>query len=95
MARRREKPGLGKVRRLRRMEDFRGTITDLGGPTANMYKMHCRSKDIERSCRKLSCVFPSICQNLVTDHGPVLDVMRKVRGEDGVKHVFIASGVKP
>lgn len=85
---------LREVRRLRRMEDFRGTITDLGGPTANMYKMRCRSKDIERSCRKLSCVFPGVCQNLVTDHGPVLDVMRGVRAEEGVKHVFIASGVR-
>jgi uncharacterized radical SAM protein YgiQ len=85
---------LREIRALRRMEDFRGTVTDLGGPTANMYKMKCRSDDIERACRKLSCVHPGVCENLVTDHGPLIDVMRQVREEEGVKHVFIASGVR-
>ncbi|MCK6572236.1 YgiQ family radical SAM protein [Myxococcota bacterium] len=83
-----------EVRELRRMGDFRGTITDLGGPTANMYKMKCRSEDIERRCRKLSCVHPGVCENLVTDHGPVIDLMKQVREADGVNHVFIASGVR-
>src|SRR5690606_17603426 len=85
---------LREIRHIRRMGDFRGTITDLGGPTANMYKMHCNSKEIESACRKLSCVFPRVCKNLVTDHAPVIDVMRQVRAEEGVKHVFIASGVR-
>ncbi|MGZ3460564.1 MAG: YgiQ family radical SAM protein, partial [Archangium sp.] len=85
---------LREVRALRRMGDFRGTITDLGGPTANMYKLKCKSEDIERRCRKLSCVHPGVCENLRTDHGPLIDVMRQVREEEGVKHVFIASGVR-
>ncbi|MFO0724316.1 MAG: YgiQ family radical SAM protein [Myxococcota bacterium] len=85
---------LREVRALRRMGDFRGTITDLGGPTANMYKMKCKSEEIESRCRKLSCLHPGVCENLRTDHGPVIDLMAKVRAEDGVKHVFIASGVR-
>jgi len=85
---------LREVRALRRMGDFRGTITDLGGPTANMYKLKCKSEDIERKCRKLSCVHPGVCENLQTDHGPLIDVMKQVRAEEGVKHVFIASGVR-
>ncbi|MEQ1506899.1 MAG: YgiQ family radical SAM protein [Myxococcota bacterium] len=85
---------LRELREIRRMGDFRGTITDLGGPTANMYKMRCKSKDIESKCRKLSCVHPGVCENLVTDHGPVIEVMRAVREAEGVKHVFVASGVR-
>jgi len=85
---------LREVRAVRRLGDFRGTITDLGGPTANMYKMKCKSEDIEKSCRKLSCVHPGVCENLQTDHGPLVQLMREVRKEDGVKHVFIASGVR-
>jgi uncharacterized radical SAM protein YgiQ len=85
---------LKEIRALRRMEDFRGTVTDLGGPTANMYKMKCKSPDIESKCRKLSCVHPGICENLVTDHGPLVSLMKEVREEEGIKHVFIASGVR-
>jgi uncharacterized radical SAM protein YgiQ len=85
---------LREIRELRRMGDFRGTVTDLGGPTANMYKMKCKSEAIESKCRKLSCVHPGVCENLVTDHGPLIDLMRDVRKEEGVKHVFIASGVR-
>ncbi len=85
---------LRELREIRRMGDFRGTITDLGGPTANMYKMHCSSKAIESKCRKLSCVHPGICPNLETDHGPVREVMGAVRETDGINHVFIASGVR-
>lgn len=85
---------LREVRTLRREGDFRGTITDLGGPTANMYRMRCKSPDIESKCRKLSCVHPGVCENLLTDHGPLIDLMKQVRTEDGIKHVFIASGVR-
>ncbi|MBL8602721.1 MAG: YgiQ family radical SAM protein [Myxococcales bacterium] len=85
---------LREIRALRRMDDFRGTVTDLGGPTANMYKMTCKSEDIETKCRKLSCVHPEICDNLVTDHGPLLQLMKRVREADGVKKVFLASGVR-
>jgi uncharacterized radical SAM protein YgiQ len=82
------------VRELRRMDDFRGTISDLGGPTANMYQMTCKSDEIEKSCRRLSCVHPGICENLITDHKPLLDVMKRVREEKGIKKVFLASGVR-
>jgi uncharacterized radical SAM protein YgiQ len=85
---------LREVRTLRRQADFRGTITDLGGPTANMYKLKCRSEAIESKCRKLSCVHPGVCENLQTDHGELVSLMREVRQEEGVKHVFIASGVR-
>jgi uncharacterized radical SAM protein YgiQ len=85
---------LREVRELRRMDDFRGTISDLGGPTANMYQMTCKSDEIEKSCRRLSCVHPGICENLITDHKPLLDVMKRVREEKGIKKVFLASGVR-
>ncbi len=85
---------LREVRALRRMDDFRGTITDLGGPTANMYRMRCKDEAIERACRRMSCVFPGVCENLDTDHGPLLSVMKAVREEPGVKKVFLASGVR-
>jgi len=85
---------LREIRALRRQGDFRGTITDLGGPTANMYRLACKSPEIESKCRRLSCVHPGVCENLKTDHGPLIQLMRRVRKEDGVKHVFIASGVR-
>jgi uncharacterized radical SAM protein YgiQ len=85
---------LREVRALRRMGDFRGTITDLGGPTANMYMMQCKSEEIEQRCRRLSCVHPEVCENLKTDHEPLLDLMKAVREEDGVKKVYIASGIR-
>jgi uncharacterized radical SAM protein YgiQ len=85
---------LREVRALRRMGDFRGVISDVGGPTANMYQMSCRSDEIESSCRRLSCVHPGVCENLVTDHAPLISLLRAVRKEPGVKKVFIASGVR-
>jgi uncharacterized radical SAM protein YgiQ len=85
---------LREIRALRRQGDFRGTITDLGGPTANMYRLACKSPEIESKCRRLSCVHPGVCENLKTDHGPLIQLMQRVRKEDGVKHVFIASGVR-
>ncbi len=85
---------LREVRALRRMDDFRGVITDLGGPTANMYAMRCEDEKYESRCRRLSCVHPGVCEHLETDHGPLIELMRKVRAEPGVKKVFIASGVR-
>jgi uncharacterized radical SAM protein YgiQ len=85
---------LREVRALSRMEDFGGTITDVGGPTANMYKMRCKDDRTESACRRLSCVHPGICENLVTDHGPLIDLLKKVRREPGIKRVFVASGVR-
>jgi uncharacterized radical SAM protein YgiQ len=85
---------LREVRALSRMEGFGGTITDVGGPTANMYKMACKDERIESACRRLSCVHPGICENLVTDHGPLVDLLKQVRREPGIKRVFVASGVR-
>jgi uncharacterized radical SAM protein YgiQ len=73
---------------------FTGIISDLGGPTANMYRMACRRKDVERSCRKLSCVYPDICKNLNTDHGPLSKLYRRARELPGIKKVLIASGLR-
>jgi uncharacterized radical SAM protein YgiQ len=85
---------LREVRALRRMDGFRGVISDVGGPTANMYQMRCKDERIEKACRKLSCVFPGVCENLVTDHAPLVDLLKKVRKAEGVRKVFIASGVR-
>lgn len=85
---------LREIRAIRRMGDFRGTISDLGGPTANMYQMKCKSEAIEHACRRLSCVHPGVCENLVTDHEPLIRLMKRAREEDGVKHVYIASGIR-
>ena len=74
--------------------DFSGHISDVGGPTANMYRMHCKSKEIEQSCRRLSCVFPGICKNLNTDHKPLINLYRKARQIPGIKRVFVASGLR-
>ncbi len=73
---------------------FTGVISDLGGPTANMWRLACKSKDIEAKCRKLSCVFPGICKNLNTDQKPLVELYRKARELDGVKKVLIASGLR-
>ncbi len=85
---------LREVRSLRRMDGFHGVISDVGGPTANMYQMHCKDERIEKACRRLSCVHPGVCENLVTDHKPLVDLLQKVRVEKGIKKVFIASGVR-
>ena len=85
---------LREVREMRRQPDFKGIISDLGGPTANMYQMKCKSPKIENACRRMSCVHPKVCDNLVSDHEPLIDLMKKVREEPGVKRAFIASGVR-
>ncbi len=73
---------------------FTGIISDLGGPTANMYRLACKDPKIESACRRLSCVFPDICENLNTDHGPLIQVYRKARALPGIKKILIGSGVR-
>ncbi|PKM45104.1 MAG: YgiQ family radical SAM protein [Gammaproteobacteria bacterium HGW-Gammaproteobacteria-1] len=73
---------------------FTGVISDLGGPTANMYRMHCRDEQIEAACRRLSCVYPDVCGNLKTDHAPLIHLYRRVRQLPGIKRVFVASGLR-
>jgi uncharacterized radical SAM protein YgiQ len=73
---------------------FTGVISDLGGPTANMYRLHCKSPAIESACRRPSCVFPGICPNLNTDHAPLISLYRRARALKGVKKILVASGVR-
>jgi len=73
---------------------FTGVISDLGGPTANMYRLACKSREIEAACRRPSCVFPGICSNLNTDHSSLTALYRKAREIPGVKKVLIASGLR-
>jgi uncharacterized radical SAM protein YgiQ len=73
---------------------FTGVISDLGGPTANMYRLHCKSAAIESACRRPSCVFPGVCPNLNTDHAPLINLYRRARAIKGIKKVLIASGVR-
>ena len=73
---------------------FTGVISDLGGPTANMYRIACKTREIEAACRKPSCVFPGVCPNLNTDHGPLIQLYRKARELPGIKKVLVASGVR-
>ncbi|WP_210396436.1 YgiQ family radical SAM protein [Motiliproteus sediminis] len=77
-----------------RVEGFTGTISDLGGPTANMYRLACKDPNIEASCRRLSCVYPGICSNLGTDHRHLTRLYRKARSLPGIKRVLIASGLR-
>jgi uncharacterized radical SAM protein YgiQ len=77
-----------------RTPGFTGIISDLGGPTANMYRLACKDRQIEAACRRLSCVFPGICENLDTDHTPLLQIYRKARALPGVKKVLISSGLR-
>jgi len=73
---------------------FTGTISDLGGPTANMYRLNCKSERIQKSCRRLSCVYPTICKHLETDHSHTTQLYRKARAIPGIKRVAIASGLR-
>ncbi|MBT9506913.1 YgiQ family radical SAM protein [Rhodoferax sp.] len=77
-----------------KVKGFTGTISDLGGPTANMYRLGCRSPEIEAACRKPSCVYPGICQNLTTDHGPLIRMYRRGRALKGIKKILIGSGLR-
>ncbi len=74
--------------------EFKGVVSDIGGPTANMYSMRCREPAVEAICKRLSCVHPKICPLLETDQGPIIDIMRQTRVQKGVRKVFVASGVR-
>ena len=77
-----------------KVKGFTGTISDLGGPTANMYRLGCKSPEIEAACRKPSCVYPGVCQNLTTDHGPLIKMYRRGRALKGIKKILIGSGLR-
>jgi uncharacterized radical SAM protein YgiQ len=90
-----EKSVLREIERVRdATPGFTGVISDLGGPTANMYRLACKSRSIEAACRRPSCVYPKICPNMSTDHAPLIRLYRKAREMAGIKKVLIASGVR-
>ncbi len=94
IASRSEKSILKEVEQVTEMPDFKGYISDLGGPSANMYKMQGIHLDICKSCKRPSCIFPAICKNLDTNHKPMLDLYKKVRMNPKVKKAFIGSGIR-
>ncbi len=77
-----------------KVKGFTGTISDLGGPTANMYRLGCKSPEIEAACRKPSCVYPGICSNLTTNHDPLIKMYRRGRALKGIKKILIGSGLR-
>jgi len=85
---------LNEVKQIIRMADFKGYLSDLGGPSANMYQMKGKDMSVCRKCKKPSCIFPSVCANLNTDHAPLLDIYRSVDKLPGIKKSFIGSGVR-
>jgi uncharacterized radical SAM protein YgiQ len=85
---------LAEVKAIAAEPDFKGTISDLGGPTANMYRMRCTRPDVEAKCKRLSCIHPTICKLLGTNQKPTIDLMRRARAVPGVKRVHISSGIR-
>ena len=73
---------------------FKGIVSDIGGPTANMYEMKCSQPEVEAVCRRQSCVHPKICKLLGTDHAPLIQLMKEARKTTGVKKVLVASGIR-
>jgi uncharacterized radical SAM protein YgiQ len=85
---------LKEVEAIKQMPDFHGTITDVGGPSANMYKMKGIDQSICDACIRPSCIWPQVCRNLDTDHSPLLDIYKSVRETPGIKHAFVTSGIR-
>ncbi|MBT6765833.1 MAG: YgiQ family radical SAM protein [Prolixibacteraceae bacterium] len=94
IASRSEKSILNEVEKVTKMPDFKGYISDLGGPSANMYKMKGIHEEICKKCKRPSCIFPAICKNLDTNHKPMLDLYEKVRNSPKVKKAFVGSGIR-
>ncbi len=85
---------LAELEKMGRDPSFAGVVSDIGGPTANMYQMRCTRPEVEAKCKRLSCVHPKICKLLGTDHGPLVQLMKESREVDGVRKVLVASGVR-
>ncbi len=94
VASRSEASVLREIAHLARKESFKGTITDVGGATANMWQMTCTDAEAHAVCRRASCVYPSVCQFFRVDHGPLVQLYEKARALPGVKHLFVGSGVR-
>ncbi|MBN2578175.1 MAG: YgiQ family radical SAM protein [Pirellulales bacterium] len=89
-----EKSVLEEIGRMAEQPDFTGVLSDLGGPTANMYGMNCGRPEARKKCRRISCLHPAICPNLATDHGPLLRLMESALKAPGVKKALVASGIR-
>ncbi len=85
---------LNEIRQMTEEKDFKGIVSDIGGPTANMYHMRCTKPDVEAKCRRQSCVHPKVCKLLGVDHTPVIELMREARQVPGIKKVLVASGIR-
>lgn len=85
---------LREVRKLAADPEFKGVISDVGGATANMYRMRCTRPDVEARCKRLSCVHPGICKLLGTDHGPLVAMLKEVRQQQGIRKVSVSSGIR-
>ncbi|MDE7304313.1 MAG: YgiQ family radical SAM protein [Alistipes sp.] len=89
-----ERSILAEVERITKMPDFKGYLSDIGGPSANMYRMGGRDRGLCRKCRRASCLHPAKCPNLNNDHRPILDLYAKIRAVKGIKKAFIGSGIR-
>ena len=85
---------LNEIKSMTQEKDFKGVVSDIGGPTANMYHMRCTRPEVEAICRRQSCVHPKICKLLGVDHKPVIELMREARSIPGIKKVLVASGIR-
>jgi len=85
---------LKEVEKLAADPEFKGIVSDIGGATANMYTMRCTRPEVEEKCKRLSCVHPTICKLLGTDHKPLIDLMKEVREVEGIRKVFVSSGIR-
>lgn len=85
---------LNEVKAITRMPDFKGYLSDLGGPSANMYEMRGKDMEICKTCKRPSCIHPKVCFNLNTDHGPLLDIYKEVDRLPGIKKSFVGSGIR-
>ena len=85
---------IGELTKMGQDPEFSGVVSDIGGPTANMYQMRCTRPEVEAKCKRLSCVHPKICKLLGTDHGPLVELMREGREVEGIRKVFVASGIR-
>lgn len=85
---------LSEIETMAESPDFKGVVSDIGGPTANMYEMKCSRPEVEAVCRRQSCVHPTICKLLGTDHGPLVELMKEARETPGIRKVLVASGIR-
>lgn len=89
-----ERSILEELSKVTEMDDFKGYISDIGGPSANMYRMAGRNKQVCKGCRRTSCIYPAVCKNLNNDHAPLIALYRKVSAVKGIKKAFIGSGIR-